>query len=62
MRYKQLGDSNLKVSEITVGTWAIGGQGWGDVDKESSIAAIREMIDNCVNIIDTVPCYVFGHD
>lgn len=61
MRYKTLGTTEMKVSEITVGTWAIGGQGWGDVDKQSSIDAIREMIDNGVNTVDTAPVYGHGH-
>lgn len=34
---------------------------WGDVDTEESIAAIRQMIDNGVNMVDTAPIYGDGH-
>ncbi|MDD4797081.1 MAG: aldo/keto reductase [Eubacteriales bacterium] len=61
MRYKQLGKTGMNVSVATVGTWAIGGAGWGDVDKEESIQAIRAMLDNGVNFIDTAPVYGMGH-
>ena len=61
MRYKQFGKTDMNVSVATVGTWAIGAQGWGDVDKNESIAAIRTMIENGVNVIDTAPVYGRGH-
>ena len=59
MRYKRIGD--MDVSVITVGTWAIGGNNWGDVDKQDSIRAIHAMMDHGVNFIDTAPAYGFGH-
>lgn len=61
MRYKMLGKTGLNVSVATVGTWAIGGSGWGAVDREDSIKAIRSMLDNDVNIIDTAPIYGCGY-
>ena len=61
MRYKVLGKTGLNVSVATVGTWAIGGAGWGEVDRNDSIAAIRAMLDNDVNIIDTAPIYGCGY-
>lgn len=61
MRYKVLGKTGLNVSVATVGTWAIGGSGWGEVDREDSIKAIRAMLDNDVNIIDTAPIYGCGY-
>lgn len=60
MRYKELGKSGLNVSQLTIGTWAIGGAGWGDVNKADSIAAIHAMIDNGVNSLDTAPAYNDG--
>ena len=42
MRYKILGKTGLNVSVATVGTWAIGGSGWGAVDRADSIKAIRK--------------------
>lgn len=60
MRYKQFGNTDMNVSALTVGTWAIGGANWGDVNKEDSIKAIHAMLDNGVNMIDTAPGYNFG--
>jgi len=61
MRYKRFGKTDMDVSVLTVGTWAIGGRNWGDIDLENSIDAIRAMLDNGVNFIDTAPVYGFGY-
>ena len=60
MRYKQFGTTDMKVSALTVGTWAIGGAYWGEVNKQDSIRAIHAMLDHGVNMIDTAPGYNFG--
>lgn len=60
MRYKKLGTSGLEVSEITIGTWAMGGAGWGEVNRNQTIDAIYRMIENGVNFIDTAPAYNHG--
>ena len=60
MRYKQFGKTDMKVSELTIGTWAIGGAFWGDVDKKDCIKAIHAMLDHGVNMVDTAPGYNFG--
>lgn len=60
MRYKQFGITDMKVSALTVGTWAIGGAYWGEVNKQDSIRAIHAMLDHGVNMIDTAPGYNFG--
>lgn len=60
MRYKKLGTTDMKVSEITIGTWATGGAGWGEVDRKQSIDAIHQMVDHGVNFIDTAPAYNHG--
>lgn len=61
MRYKQFKNANVLVSSLAVGTWAIGGDSYGEVNEKDSIAAIRTMIDNGVNIIDTASSYGAGH-
>jgi len=61
MKYKQLGNSDLKVSVVGLGTWAIGGDFFGDTDDEKSIGAIQAGIDNGINLIDTAPAYGDGH-
>lgn len=60
MRYTMLGKTELKVSQATIGTWAIGGAGWGDVNKKESMEAIETMIERGVNLIDTAPFYGLG--
>jgi aryl-alcohol dehydrogenase-like predicted oxidoreductase len=64
-----LGRSGIEVSDIGIGTWAIGGKfhagdqplGWGDVDDDVSIEAIRRAIDLGVTLIDTSDAYGAGH-
>lgn len=60
MRYKHFKTANVDVSSLAVGTWAIGGQNYGTVDKKDSIRAIHTMLDAGVNLIDTAPCYGNG--
>ena len=61
MKYKKFGNTDMNVSGLTVGTWAIGGAYWGAVDKKDSIKAIHAMLDQGVNMIDTAPGYNFGN-
>ncbi len=59
-----LGNAELKITPIGMGTWAIGGDwalGWGPQDDSDSIAAIRRGVDAGINWIDTAPIYGFGH-
>lgn len=60
MRYRMLGRSGLMVSEVGFGGWAIGG-GWGPVDDETSVAAIRQAVDLGISFIDTADVYGDGH-
>ncbi|WP_343209413.1 aldo/keto reductase [Anaerolentibacter hominis] len=60
MRYKHLTNANVDVSALAVGTWAIGGDSYGAVNHDDSVAAIRKMVDCGVNLIDTAPCYGNG--
>jgi aryl-alcohol dehydrogenase-like predicted oxidoreductase len=65
MQTKQLGNSDLKITPIGVGAWAMGGAGWafawGPQDDDDSIAAIRAALDKGVNWIDTAAVYGLGH-
>ncbi len=56
----QLGKTNIKLSPITLGTFAIGGTMWGGNDEKNSIDAIHASLDNGVTSIDTAPVYGFG--
>ncbi|MFZ4832886.1 aldo/keto reductase [Rouxiella sp. Mn2063] len=49
------------VSRIGLGTWAMGGAFWGGTDDSQSIAALRQAIEQGINLIDTAPVYGFGH-
>jgi len=59
MRYRTLGRTGWKVSEISFGAWAIGGS-WGQVSDEDSLAALHKAIDCGVNFIDTADVYGGG--
>ncbi|MGO8788257.1 MAG: aldo/keto reductase [Terriglobia bacterium] len=60
MRYRELGRTGWKVSEISFGAWAIG-SAWGKVDDAESMAALHRAIDLGVNFIDTADVYGAGH-
>src|ERR1700704_6123166 len=59
MRYRPLGRTGWKVSEVSFGAWAIGGS-WGSVDDAESRAALEKAIDCGVNFIDTADVYGMG--
>lgn len=59
MNYRALGRTGWNVSEISFGTWAIGGS-WGTVDDDESLAALRQAIDSGVNFLDTADVYGDG--
>jgi len=60
MRYRSLGRTGWKVSEISFGAWAIGAA-WGKTDDRESLAALHRAIDLGVNFIDTADVYGDGH-
>jgi aryl-alcohol dehydrogenase-like predicted oxidoreductase len=60
MEYTKLGSSDLNVSRIGLGTWAIGGWMWGGTDEETSIETIRHAVELGVTLIDTAPVYGMG--
>ncbi len=60
MTLRQLGSSDLKVSPVIFGAWAIGGWMWGGNDETDAIEAIHASIDNGVNTIDTAAVYGMG--
>ncbi|MBU4310048.1 aldo/keto reductase [bacterium] len=65
MERRRLGYTDLKLSPVGLGTWAIGGGGWafgwGPQDDEESVATIRYALEQGVNWIDTAPVYGLGH-
>ncbi len=61
MFLRTLGNSDLQCSVIGLGTWGMGGDYWGAVDDEKSIATIQAGLDAGINLIDTAPAYGKGH-
>ncbi len=63
MQTRKLGNTELELTVIGLGTWAIGGSwqfGWGHQDFEDSTAAIKEAREGEINWIDTAPIYGCG--
>jgi len=63
MRTKRLGNTDLELSVVGLGTWAIGGAwqfGWGLQDEAESIRTICAAVDAGINWIDTAPIYGCG--
>lgn len=69
MNKRTLGRSNIEVSPLGMGCWAIGGPwqfrdiqaGWGDVDDAESIRAVQHALDSGINFFDTAANYGTGH-
>jgi aryl-alcohol dehydrogenase-like predicted oxidoreductase len=65
MQTRKLGNSDLEITPLGVGAWAMGGPGWafswGAQDDEESIAAIRKALALGINWIDTAAVYGLGH-
>ena len=65
MKTKRLGNSDLFITPMGFGAWAIGGAGWefgwGDQDDKASIAAIHRALELGINWIDTAAVYGMGH-
>jgi aryl-alcohol dehydrogenase-like predicted oxidoreductase len=62
MLYRTLPRTDLQLSAIGFGCWAIGGKWWGnDVDDATSVAAIRAALEHGINWFDTAPLYGHGH-
>ncbi len=65
MQTKQLGNSDLQITPLGIGAWAMGGSGWafawGPQDDADSIAAIRAAVEAGWNWIDTAAVYGLGH-
>ena len=61
MEKRRLGSSELEVTAIGLGCWAMGGWMWGGSDDEKSIAAIRKALDLGMTFLDTAAIYGFGY-
>lgn len=64
MKFRQLANTDVKLSTIGLGTWAVGGGGyrlgWGEQDDKDSLATIQRALELDINWIDTAPVYGDG--
>ncbi len=62
---RKLGNSDMEITPIGFGSWAVGGSGWshgwGEQDDKDSVAAIHAALDSGMNWIDTAAVYGLGH-
>ena len=70
MRYNRISDTDIKVSEISLGCWTLGGlnweqgtisSGWAPVDEKEAISAIHYALEKGVNHFDNADVYGNGH-
>ncbi len=61
MRMNELGKSGIRVSAVGTGTWAMGGDFFGQIDDEQCVDAIAASLDAGVNLVDTAPVYGNGY-
>ena len=61
MQYKLLGNTDMRISALSLGTWAMGGgASWGPSDEKQSMHTLRKALDVGINFIDTAPAYGNG--
>jgi aryl-alcohol dehydrogenase-like predicted oxidoreductase len=61
MDKRELGRTGWKISPISYGAWAIGGDAWGETDDSESMRSLHRAVDLGVNFIDTADVYGDGH-
>jgi aryl-alcohol dehydrogenase-like predicted oxidoreductase len=61
MEFAQIAGTNLRISRVGLGTWAIGGWMWGGSDEREAIRTIQAAFGHAINLVDTAPVYGFGH-
>ena len=60
MELRRLGKSDVMVTPMAFGAWAIGGWMWGGAEEQAALRAIKAAIDAGITTIDTAPVYGFG--
>ena len=58
--FVRIPQTQLRVSRVALGTWAMGGSMWGGTDQHEAIATIHAALDQGINLIDTAPVYGLG--
>ena len=57
MKFRDLGRTGIRVSEIGLGTWSFASRAYGDVDRSEAEAVVRTALDRGINLFDTAPLY-----
>ena len=60
MKYRNLGDTGIKVSEVGFGVWTVSTGWWGEVDEQESVRLLRRAYDMGINYFDTADTYGSG--
>jgi aryl-alcohol dehydrogenase-like predicted oxidoreductase len=60
MKARKLGNSDVLVTPMAFGAWAIGGWMWGGADESDALNAVRAAYESGITSIDTAPIYGFG--
>src|ERR1051325_5033173 len=60
MKNREFGRSGVKVSEIGLGTWQLGGADWGDIDDETALNILQAAFEGGTNFLDTADVYGLG--
>ena len=60
MEFTNIPGTQLRVSRVALGTWAMGGWMWGGTDERESVKTIWAALDQGINLIDTAPAYGSG--
>ncbi len=60
MEYRELGRTGWRISEVSFGAWAIGGDAWGGADDGESLRALHRAVDLGANFVDTADVYGDG--
>lgn len=61
MQYKLLGNTDIRISALSLGTWAMGGgMSWGPSDEKESVRTLKKALEVGINFLDTAPAYGNG--
>ncbi|MDP8948428.1 MAG: aldo/keto reductase [Actinomycetota bacterium] len=60
MRYRSLGDTGIRVSEVGFGVWTVSTGWWGEVDEKRSVRLLRDAFEKGINYFDTADTYGSG--
>ena len=60
MEFAPLSGTNVRISRVGLGTWAIGGWMWGGSDEGDAVRTIQAAFDHGITLVDTAPVYGFG--